>query len=142
MNQCAELNNTNCVLSYTSIGDPASNGSWQLSEYSPLHPLPLGRLVKAAALGGQSSIPSQTVWYPEPLDLNRLLLLLAPVVLADPAIAFDGGGFEAEEKIAVPNLFRLANGCFSVYCHINASVSASALHRSGGRQRTQTVLTQ
>ena len=73
MNQCAELNNTNCVLSYTSIGDPASNGSWQLSEYSPLHPLPLGRLVKAAALGGQSSIPSQTVWYPEPLDLNRLL---------------------------------------------------------------------
>ena len=97
VNQCAELNNTNCVLSYTSIGDPASNGSWQLSEYSPLHPLPLGRLVKAAALGGQSSIPSQTVWYPEPLDLNRLLLLLAPVVLADPAIAFDGGGFEAEE---------------------------------------------
>ena len=102
VNQCAEFNNTNCVLSYTSIGDPASNGSWQLSEYSPLHPLPLGRLVKAAALGGQSSIPSQTVWHPEPLDLKRLLLLLAPVVLADPAVAFDGGGFEAEEKIAVP----------------------------------------
>ena len=102
VNQCAELNNTNCVLSYTSIGDPASNGSWQLSDYSPLHPLPLGRLLKAAALGGQSSIPSQTVWHPEPLDVKRLLLLLVPVVLADPAIAFDGGGFEAEEKIAVP----------------------------------------
>ena len=53
---------------------------------------------KAAAVVGQSSIPSQTVWYPEPLDLKRLLLLLVPVVLADPAIAFDGGGFEAEEK--------------------------------------------
>ncbi len=102
MNQCAELNNTNCVLSYTFIGDPALSCSWQLSEYSPLHPLPLGRLVKAAALGGQSSIPSQNVWYPEPLDLKRLLLLLAPVVLADPAIAFDGGGFESEEKIEVP----------------------------------------
>ena len=98
VNQCVELNNTNCVLSYTSIGDPALNCSWQLSEYSPLHPLPLGRLVKAAALGGQSSIPRQTVWHPEPLDLKRLLLLLAPVVLADPAIAFDGGSFEAEEK--------------------------------------------
>ena len=34
--------------------------------------------------------------------MKRLLLLLAPVVLADPAIAFAGGGFEAEEKIAVP----------------------------------------
>ena len=34
--------------------------------------------------------------------MKRLLLLLAPVVLADPAIAFDGGGFEAEEKVAVP----------------------------------------
>ena len=56
---------------------------------------------KAAALVGQSSIPSQTVWYPEPLDLKRLLLLLVPVVLADPAIAFDGRGFEAEEKMEV-----------------------------------------
>ena len=34
--------------------------------------------------------------------MKRLLLLLAPVVLADPAIAFEGGGFEEEEKIAVP----------------------------------------
>ena len=34
--------------------------------------------------------------------MNRLLLLLAPRVLVDPAIAFDGGGFEVEEKIEVP----------------------------------------
>ena len=33
---------------------------------------------------------------------KRLLLLLAPVVLADPAIDFDGGGIESEEKIEVP----------------------------------------
>ena len=62
----------------------------------------LWRLVKAAALGGQSSIPSQTVRHSDPLDLKRLLLLLAPVVSADPAIAFDGGGSKAEEKIEVP----------------------------------------
>ena len=63
-----------------------------------LHPQPLWRLVKAAALGGQSSIPSQTVWHPEPLDL-KLLLLLAPVVLADLSIAFDGGGFRQRKKL-------------------------------------------
>ena len=34
--------------------------------------------------------------------MKLLLLLLAPVLLADPAIAFDGGGFEGEEKIEVP----------------------------------------
>ena len=69
---------------------------WAVFLYPSLTPC------KAAALVGQSSIPSQTVWYLEPLDLKRLLLLLVPVVLADPAIAFDGGGFEAEEKMEVP----------------------------------------
>ena len=34
--------------------------------------------------------------------MKRLLLLLVPLVLADPAIAFDGGGYETEEKIGVP----------------------------------------
>ena len=34
--------------------------------------------------------------------MKRLLLLLVPMVLADPAIAFDGGGYGAEKKIAVP----------------------------------------
>ena len=37
-----------------------------------------------------------------PFGLKRLLLLLVPLVLADPAIAFDGGGYETEEKIEVP----------------------------------------
>ena len=69
---------------------------WAVFLYPSLTPC------KAAALVGQSSIPSQTVWSLEPLDLKRLLLLLVPVVLADPAIAFDGGGFEAEEKMEVP----------------------------------------
>ena len=69
---------------------------WAVFLYPSLTPC------KAAALVGQSSIPSQTVWYLEPLDTKRLLLLLVPVVLADPAIAFDGGGFEAEEKMEVP----------------------------------------
>ena len=31
-------------------------------------------------------------------DMKRLLLLLAPLVLADPAIAFDGGWHDKEEK--------------------------------------------
>ena len=31
-------------------------------------------------------------------DVKRLLLLLVPLVLADPAIAFDGGWYEKEEK--------------------------------------------
>ena len=31
-------------------------------------------------------------------DMKRLLLLLVPLVLADPAIAFDGGWYEKEEK--------------------------------------------
>ena len=31
--------------------------------------------------------------------MKRLLLLLVPMVLADPAIAFDGGGYETEKKI-------------------------------------------
>ena len=30
-------------------------------------------------------------------DLRRLLLLLVPLVLGEPAIAFDGGGYETEE---------------------------------------------
>ena len=64
-------------------------------------PCLLWRLVKAAALVGQSSIPSQTGWYPELLDLKRLLLLLIPVVLADPAIAFDGGWYDKEEKTEI-----------------------------------------
>ena len=54
--------------------------------------------MKAAALVGQSSIPSKTGWHLEPLDLKRLLLLLVPVILADPAIAFDGGWHDKEEK--------------------------------------------
>ena len=35
MEQCAELNNTKCVLSYTSIGNPASNRSSLLIEVHP-----------------------------------------------------------------------------------------------------------
>ena len=31
--------------------------------------------------------------------MKRLLLLLVPMVLADPAIAFDGGGYWTEKKI-------------------------------------------
>ena len=31
-------------------------------------------------------------------DMKRLLLLLVPLVLADPAIAFDGGWYDKEEK--------------------------------------------
>ena len=58
--------------------------------------------MKAAALVGQSSIPSQTGWYPELLDLKRLLLLLVTLVLADPAIAFDGGWHDKEEKTEIP----------------------------------------
>ena len=30
--------------------------------------------------------------------MKRLLLLLVPLVLADPAIAFDGGWYDKEEK--------------------------------------------
>ena len=33
--------------------------------------------------------------------MKRLLLLLVPLVLADPAIAFDGEGFKTEERIEV-----------------------------------------
>ncbi len=65
---------------------------WAVFLYPSLTPC------KAAALVGQSSIPSQTVWYLEPLDLKRLLLLLVPVVLADPAIAFDGGALRQRKK--------------------------------------------
>ena len=36
------------------------------------------------------------------MDLKLLLLILVPLVLADPAIAFDGVGFETNEKIEVP----------------------------------------
>ena len=36
------------------------------------------------------------------MNLKRLLLLPVPLVLADPAIAFDRGGFKTEEKIEVP----------------------------------------
>ena len=57
--------------------------------------------MKAAARVGQSSIPSQTGWYPEPLDLKRLLLLLIPVVLAEPAIAYDGCWYDKEEKTEI-----------------------------------------
>ena len=57
--------------------------------------------MKAAALVGQSAILSQNGWYPEPLELKRLLLLLVPVVLADPAIAFDGGWYDKEEKTEI-----------------------------------------
>ena len=35
------------------------------------------------------------------MNLKRLLLLLVPLVLADPAIAFDGEGFKTEERIEV-----------------------------------------
>ena len=66
VNQCAELNNTNCVLSYTFIGDHASNGSWQLSEYSPFIPCLWGNLRKPQPLVGKaqflarlSSIPGR-----------------------------------------------------------------------------------
>ena len=31
-------------------------------------------------------------------DMKRLLLLLVPLVLADPGIAFDGGWYDKEEK--------------------------------------------
>ena len=31
--------------------------------------------------------------------MKRLLLLLVPMVMADPAIGFDGGGYGTEEKI-------------------------------------------
>ena len=31
-------------------------------------------------------------------DMKRLLLLMVPLVLADPAIAFDGGWYDKEEK--------------------------------------------
>ena len=34
-------------------------------------------------------------------DMKRLLLLLVPLVLEDPAIAFDGGWYEKEEKPAL-----------------------------------------
>ena len=34
--------------------------------------------------------------------MKRLLLLLVPMVLADPAIAFDGGGYWKEKKIEAP----------------------------------------
>ena len=34
--------------------------------------------------------------------MKRLLLLLVPMVLADPAIAFDGGGYWTEKKIEAP----------------------------------------
>ena len=33
--QCPEFNNTKCVLSYTSIGDRASNRSWPMFEQTP-----------------------------------------------------------------------------------------------------------
>ena len=33
--QCPEFNNTKCVLSYTSIGDRASNRSWPMFEKHP-----------------------------------------------------------------------------------------------------------
>ena len=57
--------------------------------------------MKAAALVGQSSIPSETGWYPEPLDLKRLLLLLVRVVLKDSAIAFDSGWYDKDEKTEI-----------------------------------------
>ena len=34
--------------------------------------------------------------------MKRLLLLLVPMVLADPAIGFDGGGYWTEKKIEAP----------------------------------------
>ena len=49
--KCPGLNNTNCVLSYTSIGDPASNRSkLLLGIQPPLTTSLLWRLVKAAVL--------------------------------------------------------------------------------------------
>ena len=34
--------------------------------------------------------------------MKRLLLLLVPIVLTDPAIGFDGGGYWTEKKIEAP----------------------------------------
>ena len=36
-------------------------------------------------------------------DMKRLLLLLVPLVLADPAIAFDGGWYDKEEERELSN---------------------------------------
>ena len=96
MNQCPELNNKNCVQSYAFIGDPALNGSWLLSEYS--------RPSSSAFVATyESCSPCWAKFNAYPLDLKLLLLLMVPLVLADPAIAFDGGGFETEQKIVISN---------------------------------------
>ena len=42
--------------------------------------------------------PGQAEWHIEPFDMRRLLLFLLPVAIANPAIAFDGGGFDAAKK--------------------------------------------
>ena len=45
---------------------------------------------------------SQYEWRAKAEAMKRLLLLLVPMVLADPAIAFDGGGYWTEKKIEAP----------------------------------------
>ena len=57
VDQCDELNNRNRVLSYTSVGDPASNGSQLLLGIQPpLTTSLLWRLVKAAVLVGHGAM--------------------------------------------------------------------------------------
>ena len=47
-------------------------------------------------------VASQNEWRAKAQAMKRLLLLLVPMVLADPAIAFDGGGYWTEKKIEAP----------------------------------------
>ena len=52
--------------------------------------------------GSEWGVISQNEWYAEAQVMKWLLALLVPMVLADPAIAFDGGGYGTEKKIEVP----------------------------------------
>ena len=50
--------------------------------------------------------------------MKRLLLLLVPLVLADPAIAFDGGWYDKEEK---PELFPDQSETLAKYSEFHQS---------------------
>ena len=52
--------------------------------------------------GSAWGVISQNECNAEAQVMKWLLPLLVPMVLADPAIGFDGGGYETEKKIEVP----------------------------------------
>ena len=76
-------------------------------------------------------------------DMKRLLLLLVPLVLADPAIAFDGGWYEKEEKPELStdqsetlgNVFRVSP---ILHGHPNDHVGRGC--RTNGRSGYSTLL--